>query len=76
MIGTDNDETQAIVEIKAMSAGARRHLQHKIRNHMQIISWHSEEPMDHFLPHPAQERFKAIQEAITVMSEDMRRIGL
>jgi len=77
----DNDidatrEARAVAEIKAISAAARYCIQHVIRNHMQIIAGLSEEPTDKGLPHPAQERFKAISEAVQTLSEDMRRIGL
>lgn len=76
MTDIDNDEAQAVAEIKAISIGTRYHLQHIVRNHMQIIAGLSEELTDNLLPLPVKERLAAIREAITVMSEDMRRLGL
>lgn len=91
MTDIDNDEAQAIAEIKAISIGARHHLQHIIRNWMQVVAGFSEgqelngvyncntlsgENNTTYLVKKLAEKLAAIQEAITVMSEDLRRLGL
>lgn len=89
MTDIDNDEAQAVAEIKVISIGARYHLQHKIRNYMQIIAGHSETQglNDIYIENPTTERLQnelikahekltAINEAVQTMSEDMRRLGL
>lgn len=66
----------AIVEIKSLSLNARHHLQDVWRNHAQVIASLAEQRADVLLPLPERERLEAIREAITCMSEDMRRLGL
>lgn len=67
---------QAVLEIQELTMTTRYHIQHVLRNQMQVIAGHAEEPTDNTLPHPVRERLKAITEAVQTMSEDMRRIGL
>lgn len=69
-------EHEAQIEIKNLSLNARYYLQDNLRGHLQVILALAEHHHDIFLPQPEQKRLAAIREAVTVMSEDLRRMGL